>query len=213
MTTAAETGSGGVWAAELPPAVYEKQKFGMWLFLVTEVLFFSGLFLLYLAYRSRHPEGFRAGATQMHVLMGSFNTFVLLTSSATAAMALTELRQGRPRRSVGLQVATLLLGLIFLAVKYQEWKADIFAGFYPGSPAMAGRSPGEIDFCSLSYMMTGIHGLHVFAGLVLFGVCIVRSRDGRITAERFALLENSTLFWHLVDMIWIYLWPLLYLIR
>jgi len=185
----------------------------MWLFLFSEVLFFSGLFLLYLAYRSRHPDGFRAGAAGMQVALGTANTLVLLTGSAAAAVAVADLEGGRTGRSALLQAATALLGLVFLGVKALEWRADILAGFYPGAAAMAGRSHGEQLFCSLYFMMTGVHGLHVLAGTALFGASLRRTLAGRVRPGHGIFLENTGLFWHLVDVVWIYLWPLLYLVR
>jgi len=200
-------------ASQSREAVYERAKFGMWLFLFSEILFFMGLFLLYVTYRSKYPAGFHEAGAEMQVFKGTLNTFVLLTSSASIALAITAMKEGRVRRSLGLQGITLALAVTFLVVKYLEWKADFLVGFYPGSPRLLQGDHGALLFCSLYFIMTGIHAFHVIAGTCALGVAAVWSRTGKIGPDRFTVLENAGLFWHLVDVIWIFLWPLLYLIR
>jgi len=187
-------------------------KLGMWLFLFTELLFFGGMFLLYAVYRGRYAAGFHAAAAEENTAVGAWNTALLLTSSLTMALAVAALRGGRTRSSLLAQGATMLMGLGFLAVKYTEWTAKIGLGLYPDSPVLLKRSHGEVLFFGLYYVMTGVHGLHVLIGICLIAVTFVLTARGAITAERFGLLENTGLFWHFVDVVWIYLFPLFYLV-
>jgi cytochrome c oxidase subunit 3 len=187
-------------------------KIGMWLFLLTELLFFSGAFLLYAVFRSRYAADFHAAAADESTAVGTANTVVLLTSSLTMALALAALRQGRARTSLLAQGATMLLGLVFLAVKGMEWAGKIGRGLYPDSPVLLRRDRGEVLFFGLYYTLTGIHAFHVVIGVGLIGVAFLLTSRGRLDAEHFGLLENAGLFWHFVDVVWIYLFPLFYLV-
>jgi cytochrome c oxidase subunit III len=187
-------------------------KLGMWLFLLTELLFFGGAFLLYAVFRSQYPGGFHAAAADESTAVGAANTVVLLTSSLTMALAVATLRRGRTRDSLIAQGATILLGLVFLAVKATEWAGKIGHGLYPDSPVLLGRSHGEVLFFGLYYVLTGIHAVHVLIGLGLIGSALLLTARGRLTAGRFGLLENAGLFWHFVDVVWIFLFPLFYLV-
>jgi len=195
-----------------PHRDYTGSKLGMWLFLFTEVLLFGGLFLVYSVYRSMYPQDFHAAAAGLSVVLGTVNTVILLTSSLTMALAITALQRGNTRASVLLQAVTIALGLIFLVNKYFEWSGHIHEGLYPNSPELLSRSHGQILFYGLYYVMTGLHGLHVVAGLVLIGTMLALTVRQRITGSDHGKLENAGLYWHLVDLIWIYLFPLFYLI-
>jgi cytochrome c oxidase subunit 3 len=187
-------------------------RLGMWLFLFTELLFFGGMFLLYAVYRARYAAGFHAAAAEENTLVGAGNTALLLTSSLALALAVTALRQGRTSRSLFAQGATILMGAGFLSVKSLEWLAKIGQGVYPGSADLLRRSHGEVLFFGLYFVMTGIHGIHVLIGIVLIAVTFALTARGRISARRYGLLENTALFWHFVDVVWIYLFPLFYLV-
>lgn len=191
---------------------YAGSKLGMWLFLFTEILLFGGLFLVYSVYRSMYPHNFHTAATGLSAVLGTVNTVILLTSSLTMALAISGLQRGNKRASVLLQAATIVLGLVFLVNKYFEWNGHIHEGLYPNSPELLSRSHGEILFYGLYYVMTGLHGIHVVAGLVLIGIMLVLTMRQRITGTDYVKLENAGLYWHLVDLIWIYLFPLFYLI-
>ena len=195
-----------------PHRDYTGSKLGMWLFLFTEVLLFGGLFLVYSVYRSMYPQDFHAAAAGLSVVLGTVNTVILLTSSLTMALAITALQRGNTRASVLLQAVTIALGLIFLVNKYFEWSGHIHEGLYPNSPELLSRSHGQILFYGLYYVMTGLHGLHVVAGLVLIGTMLALTVRQRITGSDHGKLENAGLYWHLVDLIWIYLFPQFYLI-
>jgi len=187
-------------------------KVGMWLFLCTEILLFGGLFLLYSVYRYRNPADFREASRELDRFFGTLNTAVLITSSLSVALAGQALSLRRPRRTMLLLGASLALGAGFLVVKGFEWGAKFAHGLYPSSPVLLARAQGEILYFGLYYMMTGLHALHVLIGMGLLATVLVLVRRGRVSPEQPVLLENSGLYWHLVDMIWIFLFPLFYLI-
>jgi cytochrome c oxidase subunit 3 len=186
-------------------------KLGMWLFLVTEILLFSGLFLAYAYMRSRYPAEFHHAGTEMNAVLGVTNTIVLLTSSLTMVLGIVAIQRGELKRAKLLVGATILLGVVFLVNKAFEWRAEIHHGNYPGSAHLATLPPGEQVFFGLYYTMTGLHGVHVLAGISVLAVMTNMVRRGRITQEHYVLLENGGLYWHLVDVIWIFLLPLFYL--
>ncbi|KAB0672166.1 cytochrome c oxidase subunit 3 family protein [Oryzomonas sagensis] len=187
-------------------------KLGMWLFLFTELLLFGGLFLLYSAYLSRYPHDFSSAGRQLNVVFGTINTVVLLTSSLFVAMAVTAVQRGEPRRTLWLLGGTILCAAIFMAIKYVEWSTKILHGIYPNSPHLAAGPPGESVFFSLYFMTTGIHGLHVLIGATLLAWVGAKVKRGAVHSGDYILLENGALYWHLVDLIWIFIFPLYYLI-
>jgi cytochrome c oxidase subunit III len=191
---------------------YAGAKLGMWLFLFTELLLFGGLFLLYAVYLKRYPQEFAAGGKQLNWVTGTANTLILLTSSLFAAMAVSAVQRDERRLAVGLIGGTILCAAGFMAVKYFEWSSKIGHGIYPGSGHMKAGAPGESVFFSLYYMTTGIHGLHVVIGALLLAWIATRIKGGAVNAGNYVLLENGALYWHLVDMIWIFIFPLYYLI-
>jgi cytochrome c oxidase subunit 3 len=191
---------------------YTGAKLGMWLFLFTEILLFGGMFLIYAEYRQVNSVEFHEAGREMNVVIGAANTIILLTSSLTIALAISAINKGMKNRSVALQTATVLLGILFLVNKYFEWSDHIRHGFYPDSPELLAMSHGKILFFGLYYVMTGIHALHVLIGVSLITFMLVLTLRDRISGADYVKLENTGLFWHLVDIIWIYLFPLFYLI-
>lgn len=187
-------------------------KLGMWLFLFTELFLFGGLFLVYAVFRSQHSASFHSAADELNAFIGTLNTVALLISSMTVAMSITAVRSGEKKRAMFLIGVTLILALLFMVNKYFEWSHKFHYDLYPGSGVMMNMEHGEILFFGLYYMMTGLHALHVLVGMVLLTITLVKVQRGRITVERYHLLENSALYWHLVDLIWIFLFPLLYLV-
>jgi len=187
-------------------------RLGMWLFLLSEILLFGGMFILYSAYRYKNPIDFHHASLELEVILGTVNTLILLTSSLTMATSIAAVQKGQRRLSSLLLLATMILGLLFLTNKGMEWGAKFHHGIYPGSPALLSRPKGEILFFGLYYVMTGLHGLHVFVGIGILSVMWVLVWRGKIDRTRFVSLENSGLYWHLVDIIWIFLFPLFYLI-
>ncbi len=187
-------------------------KIGMWLFLLTEMLLFGGLFIVYSIYRFRNPEAFHLAAHELSVLIGTINTAILLISSATIAMSISAIQLKNKKLSLLLLGITILLGLAFLVNKYFEWGAKIQHHIYPGSEIMAERGQGDVLFFGLYYFMTGLHALHIIIGLAFIFVVFFRLLNDKLGPDNFALHENAGLYWHLVDLIWIFLFPLFYLI-
>jgi cytochrome c oxidase subunit 3 len=187
-------------------------RLGMWIFLFTEMLLFGGLFIIYSIYRFRNAEAFHLAAQEMSLPIGTVNTIILLISSATIAMSLTAVRKDNRRLALMLTTITLVLGVLFLVNKYFEWSDHIRHHIYPGSAVLAERGYGDVLFFGLYFFMTGLHALHVIIGIVVIAVIMSFINRGRITAARNSVLENGALYWHLVDMVWIFLFPLFYLI-
>jgi cytochrome c oxidase subunit III len=190
----------------------EASKLGMWLFIFTELLLFGGLFIVYSVYRFIHPQAFHLAAEELDVTVGTINTVILLISSATVAMSITAMQKKNKRAALLLVGITMLLALVFLVNKYFEWKVKFGHQLYPGSPLLPELGSGDTMFYGLYFLMTGLHALHIIIGFVLLAVIAGFIRKDRITHDNFQLLENGGLYWHLVDIIWIFLFPLFYLI-
>lgn len=234
-------------------------RLGMWLFLFSELLLFSGFFLLYAVYRQRFPVDFHYAATHLNALVGGINTLILLTSSLTMVLSIAALERAQRKASLVFLGATIACGLAFMVIKGFEWADKISHGYYPGSEKILEHTPGENIFYGLYFGMTGLHALHVLVGLgvLVYMVGLVwqpprrilrlrlggperlelRDSSGRVLwqrpeddraeklevglvydsepevlRERVPKMENAGLYWHLVDVIWIFLFPLLYLI-
>lgn len=190
----------------------ETSKTGMWLFLFTEMLLFGGLFIVYSVYRYMNADAFHMASQELSVPVGTINTILLLISSATIAMSITALRKRNKKLSLLLIGTTIILGLVFLVNKYFEWGEHIKEHIYPGSSVLALRGHGDVLFYGLYFFMTGLHALHIIVGLVFILVIAMSILKEKINSENHVLLENSGLYWHLVDLIWIFLFPLFYLI-
>ncbi len=192
----------------------ESSKVGMWLFIFTELLLFGGLFIVYSVYRYLNAEAFHLAAEELNTAIGAFNTIILLVSSMAIAMSTTALQKGQKRVAIRLVVFTLFIGVVFLVNKYFEWGIKIDHGIWPGSEHMLeSMSQGEILFFGLYFVMTGLHAVHIVVGLIIMGFAIHGIRTGKVNAKRPSLLDNCGLYWHLVDLIWIFLFPLFYLIN
>ena len=246
---------------------YTGSKIGIWMFLITEVLLFGGMFLLYSIYRADYPQEFHHAAAELDTLVGTINTLVLLTSSLTMALSIAAVHHGNRKLSLWMLAITVICGAIFMVNKYFEWAGKIAHGIYPGSDFLLVHDKGEIIFYGLYFTMTGIHGIHVLVGMVLLSVMFLRvvnqpnatevfvsghglekaqgcslaivdkngvahwkgeEIDGsieriqvetryypvkkRFRPQDFNQLENSGLYWHIVDIVWIFLFPLFYLI-
>ena len=187
-------------------------KLGMWLFILSELLLFGGMFILYSVYRYKNPVDFYHGSRELDVILGTLNTLILLTSSLTMALSISAIQKGNRKLSTYLLIATIFLGLLFLFNKGIEWSTKIDHGIYPSSPILLERPKGELLFFGLYYVMTGLHGLHVLVGVAVLSVMLNFLVRDKISQTHFVPLENSGLYWHLVDIIWIFLFPLFYLI-
>ena len=170
------------------------------------------MFLLYSIYRATHTADFHEAAKEMSVTIGAVNTIILLTSSLTMALSISALQRAEKIRSLLFQAVTVVLGFAFLVNKYFEWTEHIRHGYYPNSPELLAMSHGKVLYFGLYYVMTGIHGIHVLIGLGVICFTFILTMRGALSSTDFIKLENTGLFWHLVDVIWIYLFPLFYLI-
>ena len=246
---------------------YRGSKLGIWLFLITEITLFGGMFLLYSIYRSEYPEDFHHAAAELNTLVGTINTLILLTSSLTMALSIAATHHGNRKLALWMLAVTILCACAFLVIKYFEWSAKFHHHIYPGSEYLLAHPKGEVLFFGLYFTMTGIHGIHVLVGMVLLTVMFIKilgqpnskvafvaghglgeiegcrmafvdasdsvvwkgdEVDGSVqridvktkfwpVKQRFKVadfnqLENSGLYWHIVDIIWIFLFPLFYLI-
>lgn len=191
----------------------EGSKIAMWLFIFTELLLFGGLFIIYSVYRFLNPDAFQLAGEELNVTIGTLNTVILLVSSMTIAMSTTALQKGHKATAIVLIEITFMLALIFLINKYFEWGIKFDHGIFPGSEYMKTEmSQGEILFFGLYFVMTGLHALHIIIGMVVMGYALAGVQKGTVHPNRPSLLENAGLYWHLVDLIWIFLFPLFYLI-
>ena len=190
-------------------------KLGMWIFLATEILFFGGLFMAYAAFRFFYPGTFLAAHAYLSVPMGGLNTVVLITSSLTMALAVRAARLGDRKNLPRLLIATFLLASVFLVVKYFEYQHKFELGLLPGRYYHAHEViPGLPHiFFGIYFVMTGLHGVHVIAGMMVIAWITVRSYQGQYSPAWYTPVENVGLYWHLVDLIWIFLFPLLYLVK
>ena len=207
---------------------FEASTLGMWLFLLTEILFFGGLFTGYTVYRTKYPEAFAAGSHELDILLGGVNTLILIVSSLTMAMAVWYAQQGKRKQLIWFLVLTTILGAAFLGIKVVEYgekgvfpfmtaKHHLVPGasfhFESHDPRFEHASPQHVQlFFSFYFAMTGMHAVHMVVGLGLMGVLIWMAYRGRFSKEYFSPVEIGGLYWHFVDIVWIFLFPLLYLL-
>jgi cytochrome c oxidase subunit 3 len=192
----------------------EATTLGMWVFLVTEVLFFGGLFLVYTVYRTWYPDAFVAASHELDVTLGTINTAVLITSSLTMALAVRAAQLGERKTLMMFLVLTMLLGGVFLGIKSVEYYHKFVEHHVPGPSFQFEKEHvrhAQIFF-SLYFMMTGLHALHMVIGFGIMAVMLWWAWRGTITKEYYSPIEISGLYWHFVDIVWIFLFPLLYLI-
>jgi len=193
----------------------EASTLGMWIFLVTEVMFFGGLFTAYVTYRALYADAFAHASHHLDVVLGTFNTAVLITSSLTMALAVHAAQVGRRGRLVGCLVLTALLGATFLGVKVVEYAEKFEHHLVPGPLFQwdhAAEAANVQLFYSLYFAMTGLHALHMIIGLGILTWLVLGARRGRFGPAYATPVEVSGLYWHFVDIVWIFLFPLLYLI-
>jgi cytochrome c oxidase subunit 3 len=191
----------------------EAARFGMWVFLASEVLLFGALFALYASYRATWPRAFVAGVRDNDAILGTSNTVLLLFGSYLVALAVNRMNTGKPRPAIWLLLATVLVGFGFLAIKFTEYGMHFSKGIYPGGRGsfFAGVAPpGSPIFYTLYFGMTGLHAIHVVVGISVLIWCAFRIHKRNLSPHA---LEVGALYWHLVDCIWIFLWPLFYLLR
>jgi cytochrome c oxidase subunit 3 len=195
---------------------YETSKQGVWTFLCTEIVMFGGLFVGYAFFHHLYPELFKQGSKYLDWRLGALNTVVLLTSSLTMALGIYYAQRREKNKSVLMLALTLVCGCIFLGVKYMEYSHKIHEGLLPGSWFHGEIGPDQVKnlplYFSFYFMMTGLHGIHVLIGMGLILWVLIRTNRGEFGPDYYTPVEGVGLFWHLVDLVWIYLFPLLYLV-
>ena len=193
---------------------HEASTLGMWLFLATEVMFFGGLFMAYLLYRVWYPEAWAEGSLELDILLGGVNTAVLIGSSLTMALAVRSAQTGAPRATVTWLMLTMALGLTFLVIKFFEYKHKWELNHIPGwNFEFEGPLAPQVEiFLSLYFAMTGLHALHMVIGFGLLSVIAWMAYRRRFSPQWYTPVEMSGLYWHFVDIVWIFLFPLLYLV-
>jgi cytochrome c oxidase subunit 3 len=192
----------------------EAATLGMWVFLVTEVMFFGGLFMAYMLYRIWYPLAWAEGSMDLDIVLGGINTVVLITSSLTMALAVRSAQTGSNKATVNWLLLTMVLGLTFLVIKAFEYAHKYELGHIPGANfRYEGPEAGAVQiFFSLYFAMTGLHALHMVIGFGLLSVIAWMAHKGRFSPEWYTPVEMSGLYWHFVDIVWIFLFPLLYLV-
>jgi cytochrome c oxidase subunit 3 len=213
---------------DTPAQQFDAAKLGMWAFIVTEILMFGGLFVAYGIFKAKEPGVFIAAHGELDKVMGACNTVVLLFSSLTAALAVRASQVGDRKKTSAYLIVTILCACAFLVIKYFEYSHKIHAGLLPGF--FFGHPGFDMDavadpahwksplpyranmFFGLYFMMTGLHGLHVLIGMSILGWVLWRNQRGDFSKEYFTAVDLGALYWHLVDLVWIYLFPLLYLV-
>lgn len=194
------------------PQQYEVAQLGMWTFLATEVLFFGGLFLAYAVYRHFYAADFIAAIKHTDLFYGTLNSTLLLTSGLTMALAVQAATENRKRVIAPLLLVTIGLGVAFLTVKGLEYTKDVHDKLLPGANFDPTLPPHAQMFFWLYWAMTGLHAIHMIVGIGILSVMTVRARRGKFSGQYYTPLEITGLYWAFVDIVWIYLYPLLYLI-
>jgi cytochrome c oxidase subunit 3 len=192
----------------------ESATLGMWIFLVTEIMFFGGLFMAYLLYRVWYPDAWAEGSLELDIVLGGVNTVVLIGSSLTMAFAVRAAQTGFPRATVTWLILTMALGLTFLVIKGFEYAHKFHEHHVPGPNfQFEGPHARQVEiFLSLYFAMTGLHALHMVIGFGLLSVIAWMAHQRRFSPEWYSPVEMSGLYWHFVDIVWIFLFPLLYLV-
>jgi len=195
---------------------YLTSKEGIWLFMVTEILMFGGLFVGYSIFHNIYPEMFAEGAKSLDWKMGFINTLVLIFSSLTMALGIFFLQKNQPKKAAMSLAITILCGAIFMVIKYLEYTHKFHLGLFPGrylDVAKVGAEHANLGmYFGFYYCMTGLHGIHVLLGMCLISWCLFRTIRGDFNPNYYTAVEGVGIFWHIVDLIWIFLFPLLYLV-
>ena len=192
----------------------ETQSMGMWLFLMSEIMFFGAVFAAYIVYRHAYPQVFEEASRHLYLALGSINTAILLTSSFCMALAVNSAARGLRKQTVFFLLATILLGILFLGIKFFEYSKEFGEHFFPGGDFQyPGSEPARAKiFFSLYFTLTGLHAVHMIIGILLLAVLTFQAWRGRFSPEHYAPVDMIGLYWHFVDVVWIFIFPLLYLI-
>ncbi|HWB17794.1 MAG TPA: cytochrome c oxidase subunit 3 family protein [Vicinamibacterales bacterium] len=191
---------------------FEAATLGMWVFLVTEIMFFGGMFTAYLVYRTMYPESWVAGSHELNVPLGGINTGVLICSSFTMVMAVRCAQLGEKAKQIGYILATMVFGVAFLGIKAYEYAEKFHHHLVPGPHFNPALPRSEQIFFALYFMLTGVHAAHMIVGLGIMTTILVMTLRNRFSPDYYTPVEIAGLYWHFVDIVWIFLFPLLYLI-
>ncbi|NQY52726.1 MAG: cytochrome c oxidase subunit 3 [Campylobacteraceae bacterium] len=191
---------------------YEGAKLGFWFFLFTELMLFGAMFLVFTFFFYRFTEDFVLASSSLNILLGGLNTFILLLSTYFMGMSLIDLKNDEVQKAKIKIYITIFLSLAFLLVKYFEWMAEIHHGIYPDSALLNSKAHGEILFFGLYFTMTGLHGIHILVGIVLMLWVLSSISKEKTTGKNSIFLENIALYWDLVHLVWVFLFPLFYII-
>ncbi len=192
----------------------ETQSMGMWLFLMSEIMFFGAVFAAYIVYRHAYPQVFEEASRHLDLTLGSINTAILLTSSFCMALAVNSAARGLRGQIVFFLLATIVLGVIFLGIKFLEYSKEFSAHLFPGGVFQyPGSDPARAKiFFSLYFTLTGLHAVHMIIGILLIVILTFMAWRGKFSSEHYAPVDMIGLYWHFVDIVWIFIFPLLYLI-
>jgi cytochrome c oxidase subunit 3 len=192
----------------------EAGSLGMWAFLVTEIMFFGGVFACYAIYRTMYPLAFGEASKHLNLVLGATNTAVLICSSLTMVLAVQSAQQGKRKQLMMFLVLTILLGSAFLGIKSFEYAHKFHEHLFPGSTFTfeGPHAPQAQIFFSFYFVMTGLHALHMIIGIGVLFVLLMQAKRGKFTSEYYSPIDVAGLYWHFVDVVWIFLFPLLYLI-
>ncbi len=191
---------------------YEASKLGFWLFLFTELMLFGAMFLIFAFFFYKHSADFVLSSSSLNIYLGGLNTFILLVSTYFMGIALVYLKDGNISKTKKNIYITIALAFVFLLVKYIEWSIEIHHGIYPDSSILNEKANGEILFFGLYFTMTGFHGIHIIAGIALMIWLLILINKNKITKTNYVLVENVSLYWDLVHLVWVFLFPLFYII-
>ncbi len=192
----------------------ETQSMGMWLFLMSEIMFFGAVFAAYMVYRHAYPQVFEEASRNLDLTLGTINTAILLTSSLCMALAVNSAARGSRKQIVFFLLATIILGIIFLGIKFVEYSREFSEHLFPGGDfKYLGSDPAQAKiFFSLYFTLTGLHAVHMIIGIFLIVILTVMAWRRNFTPEHYAPVDMIGLYWHFVDIVWIFIFPLLYLI-
>ena len=191
---------------------YEGAKLGFWILLFTELMLFGALFLIFSFYFFRFTEDYVTASGTLDLTLGTINTIILLVSTYTMGMSFMSLKQNNIKKSKLMLWVTVLLSIAFLTIKYFEWMHEIHIGIYPDSEILNAKPHGITLFFGLYFTMTGLHGIHIIIGIVAMLVVLKKVKNGSINPKNYIVLENTALYWDLVHLVWVFLFPLFYMI-
>jgi len=191
---------------------YEGAKQGMWLFLFTELMLFGGLFITYAVYFFDYTEDFINASKNMNLWLGGLNTVILLISAGCLALAVVHMKANKVLESKRFLWSTIALAIAFIIVKYFEWSAEFDHGIWPDSPTLVAMSSGANMYFGLYFTLTGLHGLHIILGIIAMFWVLDKMNKGEINSKNYVILENFTLYWDYVHLVWVFVVPLFYMI-